>query len=269
MVRIWIKRANDRYDKTCGRTGSSGDDLLNEFQTACRHLQRSVKGDEYMDGIASVQPSGTDKITTSTPKIAKRRMTTSTITSSSKPSTVTTLSTVTTPSTAHTFDSSDVQSDAMDDCQNLNIPKPSKRTSESMISDPEIEMVSNPNKNQIMQSFCDNQKEDNILKRQQLELEQRRFDFEREKWSIEKKLIEKSIEEKDLTIKEKQYKSMYYYLKCHELFRSDNLSVREINQAHELFQVPLSVEYEEVFATDNDPSFAESVSSSNDDKKKR
>lgn len=96
-------------------------------------------------------------------------------------------------------------------------------------------------------------------------MEQRRFDFDREKWLMEKKLIEKSIEEKQMAIEGKRYNSMYRYLKCHELFRSENLSVKEINQAHELFQVPLSVEYQEVYTTENDGSFHESICSSTSD----
>lgn len=34
----WIKRANDRYDKTCGRTGASSEVLLNNFQISCGNL---------------------------------------------------------------------------------------------------------------------------------------------------------------------------------------------------------------------------------------
>lgn len=66
-VRIWIKRANEKYEQTCGRTGSSSDEQLTEFQLACRQLQRHIKGDDYMDGFEAPQSSGTNKIITSTP----------------------------------------------------------------------------------------------------------------------------------------------------------------------------------------------------------
>lgn len=259
IVRNWTKRANEKFEKTSGKTGASGDDHLTDFQIACRELQRQIKGDEYMIGISSIQSSGTNQITTSTPKFASTKTNQSTALhtpkTSSKTSTITSASTsitFSTPSTSKSLDS-DVHSknDSASDFSNLKLPKPSKRKSDPTYSASGDETSTNLSKNQLMQAFCDNKAKDSGLKYQQLELEKNRLEFEREKWELEKKLIEKSIEEK-------RYKGMFYYLKCRELCRSPQISLQEI---------PMNVEFRdvEVQQTEEEKSFAESVSSTGDD----
>lgn len=259
LVRNWIKRANSQYEKTSGRTGASGDEHLTELQTECRLLQRLTKGNEYMDGISAPQSSGTNKTITSTPKIDRVKLPEkqkSTSTSASASTSTSTASTsFTTPSNVH------IQSSFEDSgSSNLKLPKP-KHSFAPTCSVSGDEMPSNVNKNQLMQSFCENQLKDNELNRQKLELEKNRLDFEREKWAFEKKLIEQSIEEK-------KHKGMFYYLKCRELFRSPNISSEEIKSAHDLFQVPIQIEFEEVQANEDELSFVESVVSSTDNNEK-
>lgn len=72
-------------------------------------------------------------------------------------------------------------------------------------------------------------------------------------------MIEQSIEEK-------RYKGMYYYLKCREMFRSPNISADEIRDAHDIFFAPMNVEFQdvEVQPAEDEKSFAESVSSTNE-----
>lgn len=256
VVRVWIKRANERFDKVTA-TGSSGDDHLSEFQKSCRQLLRQCKGNEYMDGIRSVQSSGTNKFMTSTPKgkskntfEATTTTTTTTITTTtatSKTTATTTTATATAPSDSvnlsQHMDVSSVESNTHSpNCSEiLNIPKPSKSKSTS---------DENISKNKILQTYCDKKEKDSDVKRQQLEVDKSRLDLEREKWQYEKKA--------------NKYKGMYYYLKCRELFRSPNISVKEIRDAHEEFQVPMSVDFEEVALQPDDNSFNESEVSTSD-----
>lgn len=238
MVRVWIKRANERFDKTCGRTGASGDVQLNEFQTACRQLQRIIKGDAYLDGIQSEQSSGTSQSSKPVSNIGKANP------ERSKSVEIVSTSTMVGP---------EPQSSS------LTLPKPSKpkRMNESESSTLDVE-ISSPSKVQMIHSLSKNQEKLSELKYDRLSLERERLNFEREKWELEKKLIEQTIEEK-------RYKGMYYYLKCQQLMKSTKINLKEINNAYDLFGVPI---FEEFHVQEDDKSESVSSTTSNSHKDK-
>lgn len=133
--------------------------------------------------------------------------------------------------------------------QTIILPRP-KRKSDSVFSI-STEESSSSTKAQVMSTFCT---EKNKLKRLEVDLARERLRLDHEKWEYEKQLIEQSI-------MEKKYEGMYYYLKCREIIRSSDLPLDEINTAYELFNA--KVEMYEV--QEDDQSFNESVTSSNND----
>lgn len=247
IVRNWIKRANEQFEKKHGHIGASGADLLSQFQTSCLRLQQQMRGDEFMNGIESVQSSDTNKILTSTPKTERQIKATSSSSS--------------TTSQASTNISFPNESDSSSFDFDMKLPTPLKRNFESKKSvsvddNDDKSSFSNKNLYQLMSRFCESQAKEHDLKYKQLEIEQKRLEFEREKWNIEKKLIEQSIEEK-------RYKGMYYYLKCQQLMKTPHLNSSDINSAHEIFQAPMYVEVN--VQQEDERSFADSIVSSTDE----